>query len=134
MGFYIHSDAPEALPELGEDAVFAQYLRWQIIPGAEHGQFRHYLLQRFGLSPENAAWAETVCKEQFEFGMYDRPRIMLQPHFPDINIAGRALRADGLLYIPGNLKARIIVECDSWRFHKDKRTLPPRSWTHPSIY
>ena len=52
--------------------------------------------------------------------LYDRFHLSLQSHFPDLRIDGRTLRPDMLIWIPGNDRVRIVVECDGFQYHADK--------------
>src|SRR5258708_7370343 len=85
MGFWIQPNLPNkgASEQLHEYAVFAErmleeYLRWEALPGAEYGQFKHHL-NNMGVPLEEPEWQETFCEFEFVFGLYYRPRIMLQP-------------------------------------------------------
>jgi hypothetical protein len=106
LGFWIQRNGPNigAPEQLDEHVVLAeqlleQYLRWKALPGAKYGQFK-YLLEKAGIPPEEASSREAFCEFEFDFGLYYRPWIMLQPRFPDIRVAGRSVRADALVYIP----------------------------------
>jgi hypothetical protein len=128
MGFWIQPNetnrgAPEQLDKYAgyAESMLELYLRWQAVSGTKAGEFKHYLA-KLGLRPEQAESHETLAEFEFGFGLYYRPRIMLQPWFPDITVSGKPLRADALVYIPYNPKARIIIECDGWLFHKDKES------------
>jgi hypothetical protein len=128
MGFWIQPNLPNkgASEQLHEYAISAErmleeYLRWKALPGAEDGQFKRHL-NNMGVPLEEAESLETLCEAEFGFGLYYRPRIMLQPHFPAIKVAGKSLRADALVYIPYDPRTRIIIECDGWRFHHDKES------------
>lgn len=128
MGFWIQPNEPNkgAAEQLDEYAVYAEsmleeYLRWEALPKCRAGEFKHHLM-KLGFPPEAAKSQEALAEFEFGFGLYYQPRIMLQPRFPDITVGGRSLRADALIYIPYNPKARIIVECDGWLFHNDKES------------
>jgi hypothetical protein len=75
-----------------------------------------------GIPASQAERREALAEFEFDFGLYYRPNIMLQPRFPEIRVEGRSLRADALVYIPANPNARIIVECDGWAHHQDKQS------------
>jgi hypothetical protein len=127
MGFWVEvchpsSGCREQVEDYAKSAlpVAEQYFRWKAT-NPEPGEFKNYLI-RSGVPASEAKGLETLAEFEFDFGLYYRPRIMLQPRFPEIRVEGRSLRADALVYIPGNPNARIIVECDGWVYHRDKQS------------
>lgn len=51
-------------------------------------------------------------------------RIHLTPQagFPNIKVNGQSIRADILIWVPGNEAFNLIVECDGFEFHKEKNS------------
>jgi very-short-patch-repair endonuclease len=52
--------------------------------------------------------------------IWNRLHFVMQPAFPDFRIDGRSIRADLLVWIPGNEKVKVIVECDGYEFHSNR--------------
>lgn len=46
--------------------------------------------------------------------------LTMQAGFPDIRVDGKPIRADILIWIPGNEEFNLIVECDGYKFHSGK--------------
>jgi len=53
-------------------------------------------------------------------GLEDRFHLIVQPGIPEVEIEGRGVRPDMLIWIPSNESVRIIVECDGFQHHSDK--------------
>ena len=127
MGFFVEvcdqsSGCPKQIADYADWVlpIAEQYFRWKET-NAKPGEFKNYLM-RSGVPTSEAESVEALAEFEFDFGLYYRPRIMLQPSFPDIRVDGKPLRADALVYIPSNSGVRIIVECDGWQYHQDKKS------------
>ncbi|MDL2141665.1 DUF559 domain-containing protein [Flavobacterium tructae] len=48
--------------------------------------------------------------------------LSLQAGFPDYIIDGKSIRADILIWCPGNEKIKLIVECDGYQYHNSKES------------
>ena len=46
----------------------------------------------------------------------------LQPRFPNLKIEGKSIRPDILFWIPSRPDIKVVVECDGFQFHSDKKT------------
>ena len=51
----------------------------------------------------------------------DHWHMTLQPKFPDVIVNGKSIRPDILLWIPSKPSKKILVECDGYQFHKEKK-------------
>ena len=48
--------------------------------------------------------------------------LSLQAGFPDYKVDGKSIRADILIWCPGNEKIKLIVECDGYQYHNSKES------------
>lgn len=48
--------------------------------------------------------------------------LSLQAGFPDYKVDGKSIRADILIWCPGNDKIKLIVECDGYQYHSSKES------------
>jgi REase_MTES_1575 len=51
----------------------------------------------------------------------DAFHMTLQPRFPNVKVDGKSVRPDILFWIPTRPDIKIIVECDGFDYHSDKR-------------
>lgn len=51
---------------------------------------------------------------------YNAFHLIIQARFPEIKIKEKSIRADLFIWIPGNEKFKLIVECDGFKFHSNK--------------
>lgn len=63
-------------------------------------------------------WHRTIVKC---FG-WDSYRIVIQPKFPDIEVNGKKIRADLLIWKPSDEKFKLVVECDGFKYHSNKES------------
>lgn len=47
--------------------------------------------------------------------------LTLQPKFPNLNVKGKTIRTDMLLWKPNNESFKLIIECDGYEYHSDKK-------------
>lgn len=47
-------------------------------------------------------------------------RITPQAAFPYLKVAGKSIRVDMLIWVPGDESVKIVVECDGYQFHNTK--------------
>lgn len=70
--------------------------------------------------------AYQLAKDEYIFyhvlGFYDAFFLMPQAKFPNIKVAESSIRADAYIYIPSNEKFNLIVECDGYQFHSNKKS------------
>ncbi|AWH86331.1 hypothetical protein HYN59_14985 [Flavobacterium album] len=48
--------------------------------------------------------------------------LSLQAGFPNYKVDGKSIRADILIWCPGNEKVKLIVECDGYQYHSSKES------------
>lgn len=55
-------------------------------------------------------------------GFADAFHLIMQANLPEIKVDGHAIRTDALIYVPSKPSLNIIVECDGFQFHADKKS------------
>ncbi len=53
---------------------------------------------------------------------YEKFHISIQSTFPDIKVNGKSIRPDIFIWLPSNPSFKLIVECDGYAYHSDKRS------------
>jgi hypothetical protein len=54
--------------------------------------------------------------------LYNTYHISIQPKFLDFKINNKSIRPDILIWIPGDETFKLIVECDSYQYHLNKKS------------
>jgi hypothetical protein len=63
-------------------------------------------------------WHRTIVKY---FG-WDSYRIILQPNFSDVEVNGKRIRPDLLIWKPSDDQFKLVVEYDGFKYHSNKRS------------
>jgi very-short-patch-repair endonuclease len=86
---------------------FEQYVQRKIDSGRyKQGDFEIFEHHRFVI--DNFIW--------------NSYHLSLQAGFPNYKVDGKSIRADILVWCPGNEKIKLIVECDGYEYHSSKES------------
>jgi hypothetical protein len=57
-----------------------------------------------------------------DLGFFNIYHVIMQAAFPHVRVNGRSIRVDLVVFVPGNDRVKVVVECDGYDFHVDKTT------------
>lgn len=64
----------------------------------------------------------TFHKMLIDFGIYESVIFTLQPQMPELKVDGKKIRPDVFAWMPRKDNFNLIIECDGYEYHSDKKT------------
>jgi hypothetical protein len=58
----------------------------------------------------------------YDFNHHNAIWITLQPKFIDFYCPGHSIRVDAIVWVPGNPSVKLVIECDGFDYHKDRKS------------
>jgi len=88
------------------------------LSGADDFLDREFVRSRMEIGEHHYLKRHLVFYEYL--GLENRFHLIVQPGIPDLEVEGRGVRPDVLIWVPSDDSVRIVVECDGFQHHSEK--------------
>lgn len=127
-GIVVHQTHKNTHKELADFRIylskFFNFIEWYEKKNGSYDDLENYLSDQVISGKMESPEREYINRLVFRYlylSLKDSWHMTLQPRFPDVIVDGKAIRPDMLLWIPSDPSKKIIVECDGYQYHKEKR-------------
>ncbi len=127
-GLVVHEIQKDTYKELEEFrdylSKFFDFLKWYENKNGSYSGLDDYLDAQVVSGKLESSEREYIHRLVFRYhylSLRNRWHMTLQPKFPDIIVGGKSIRPDILLWVPSDPRKMIIVECDGYQFHSEKK-------------
>jgi hypothetical protein len=91
------------------------------ITGKGLKDYEEYLIETNKLNESQGSKLRTDLIMYIGFNFYNQYHVMIQPTFCNINRDSKKIRADLLIWKPSDKNVRLVIECDGYEYHQDKK-------------
>lgn len=127
-GIVVHQTQKDTQAELAEFRgyldKFFEFLGWYENKYGSYSNLDNYLDAQVSAGKMDSTEREFIHRLVFRYlylALKDSWHMTLQPKFPDIKVGSKSIRPDILLWVPSNPSKKIIVECDGYQYHSEKK-------------
>lgn len=103
---------------------FKKFISWYLDKNDDLNGIEDYLLNQheIGKMEESEYLYLSRHLVLYEYmSLENRVHMIIQPGLPDILVEGKPIRPDLLFWIPSEPDFKVIVECDGFEYHKNKK-------------